>query len=398
MAEPRIFDNTRLLREHPGIPHYGEKIVCFASRYEDRSYPADESYFNREFYLILMLAGRSEVRLNGEPIDLEAGDLLIHGADYLTDHLYSSPDIRFITLSLSESVRTDDPFLAQTTAMLLATLRRSRRYTVSLTEPEAQTVRRELEELMALLNSGHRFLLRRIQAACNALFLDVAEFLSRKTVIARRLSRKEHVLQEFHALSLSESVRTDDPFLAQTTAMLLATLRRSRRYTVSLTEPEAQTVRRELEELMALLNSGHRFLLRRIQAACNALFLDVAEFLSRKTVIARRLSRKEHVLQEFHALATRYFREEHAVRFYAGRLAVSEQYLARIVREGTGRSIGNLLGDLLAMEACTLLGSTKHSVGDIALRLGFSDTPGFCKFFRRKTGKTPLGYRKGLRI
>lgn len=296
MAEPRIFDNTRLLREHPGIPHYGEKIVCFASRYEDRSYPADESYFNREFYLILMLAGRSEVRLNGEPIDLEAGDLLIHGADYLTDHLYSSPDIRFITLSLSESVRTDDPFLAQTTAMLLATLRRNRRYTVSLTEPEAQTVRRELEELMALLNSGHRFLLRRIQAACNALFLDVAEFLSRKTVIARRLSRKEHVLQEFHAL------------------------------------------------------------------------------------------------------ATRYFREEHAVRFYAGRLAVSEQYLARIVREGTGRSIGSLLGDLLAMEACTLLGSTKHSVGDIALRLGFSDTPGFCKFFRRKTGKTPLGYRKGLRI
>ena len=200
MAEPRIFDNTRLLREHPGIPHYGEKIVCFASRYEDRSYPADESYFNREFYLILMLAGRSEVRLNGEPIDLEAGDLLIHGADYLTDHLYSSPDIRFITLSLSESVRTDDPFLAQTTAMLLATLRRSRRYTVSLTEPEAQTVRRELEEELgitekALKNMELRYItLRATQGEIRQNYYFFAEWNGDEK---RELSSNEGILKWF---------------------------------------------------------------------------------------------------------------------------------------------------------------------------------------------------------
>lgn len=50
------------------------------------------------------------------------------------------------------------------------------------------------------------------------------------------------------------------------------------------------------------------------------------------------------------------------------------------------------------MEARTLLSSTKLTVGDIASRLGFSDAAGFCKFFKRNTGRTPLSYRKGLLI
>ena len=86
---------------------------------------------------------------------------------------------------------------------------------------------------------------------------------------------------------------------------------------------------------MRLLNIKHQFLFRRIQAACNALFLDIADFLSRKTIIKRRSVVKTMFLQEFHALVTRNFREEHFVSFYADKLAISEQYLARIVRAGT---------------------------------------------------------------
>ena len=135
-----------------------------------------------------------------------------------------------------------------------------------------------------------------------------------------------------------------------------------------------------------------------IQAACNSLFLDIADFLSRKTVIKKEISRKDHVLQEFHALVTRNFREEHFVSFYADKLAISEQYLARIVRLGTGKTINSLINELLVMEARTLLTSTKFTVGEIAAKLGFSDAAGFCKFFKRNAGQTPLNYRKGLLI
>ena len=193
-------------------------------------------------------------------------------------------------------------------------------------------------------------------------------------------------------------MRTDDSYLTQITAILLATMRQDRQYTIQLTAYEAQIIRNELEVLMHLLNIEHQFLFRRIQAACNALFLDIADFLSRKTIIRKQVSHKDHVLQEFHALVTRNFREEHFVSFYADKLAISEQYLARIVRAGTGKSVNTIINELLVMEARTLLSSTKLTVGDIASRLGFSDAAGFCKFFKRNTGRTPLSYRKGLLI
>lgn len=295
MVKSLIVDNARLLRDHPELPHFENQIACFHSRYDDRSYPANESYFNRELYLILLLAGRSEVRLNGEHIELQAGTLLIHGANYLTDHLFASRDIRFITLTLSEGMRAEDSALDQTIALLLATLRRNRQYTIPLTEPETQTLRLQLEALMQLLVSDHHFLRPRLRTSCQGLFLDIADILSRKTVISRHLTHKEHILQEFHAL------------------------------------------------------------------------------------------------------ATRHFRDQHFIRFYADQLAISEQYLSRIVREGAGRSVGQILSDLLVMEAGTLLSTTRFSVNEIALQLGFSDAPGFCKFFRRNTGKTPLGFRKESR-
>ena len=64
MVKSRIFDNTQLLKEHPELPHYKEEVVCFRSEYKDRSYPANECYFNRELYMIFVLEGRSEILLN----------------------------------------------------------------------------------------------------------------------------------------------------------------------------------------------------------------------------------------------------------------------------------------------------------------------------------------------
>ena len=294
MVKSCIFDNAGMLKERPGIPHYREDVVCFESGYDDRNYPADVAYFNRELYLIFILEGRSEILLNGEHIIMEAGTLLVHGANYLTDHLFSSKDIRFITLSISEAMLTNDSYLTQTAALLLSTLRQNRQYTLLLAEDEMQEMRGQLEVLMRLLGSGHKFLFRRLQAACNALLLDIADFLSRRTPIRRHISPKEHVLQEFYAL------------------------------------------------------------------------------------------------------VTRHFREEHFVAFYARELAISEQYLSRIVRTGTGKRVNGIISELLLMEARTLLGNRSLAVSDVAVRLNFSDTSAFCKFFRRNAGETPLGFRKRL--
>jgi AraC-like DNA-binding protein len=294
MVKLRTFDNAQLLIEHSEKPHYKDDVVCFRSEYKDKIHLENEQYFNKELYMILVLEGYSKIRLNGELITIGANTLLIHGANYLTEHLDSSKNIKFITLFISESMRTDDSYLTQITSILLATMRQNGQYTIELTEEESMTIRRELESLMYLLKSEHHFLFRRIQASCNGLFLDIADFLSRKTII------KKHI--------------------------------------------------------------GH----------------------------------KDHVLQKFHALVTRHFREEHFINFYADKLAISNQYLSRIVRAGTGKSVNDIISNLLIMEARTLLSSRNLTVNGISARLCFNDTAGFCKFFKRKTKQTPLNYRKGL--
>lgn len=116
--------------------------------------------------------------------------------------------------------------------------------------------------------------------------------------------------------------------------------------------------------------------------------------MSHKTVVREHVSRRDRLLREFHALATKHFREEHSVGFYADRLAVSRQYLTRVLRAETGRSVNEILSELQLMEARNLLLTTTLQVGEVAAQLGFGDAAVFCKFFRRHVGCTPLAFRR----
>lgn len=292
MSELRTYDNAQLLHHWPQLPHLDDEVVCFVGNFDNRRYPHNERYFNRELMLVLLTAGHSEIRLNGRPVSLSAGTVLLHGPDYLTDHRSLSSDLEYMALSLSESLWAEEPALSRIVAQLLLTMRRDDDCTLRLSPYAAEHLRSELEALMSLLDSDHRFLRRRVQVHCEALLLDVADWLSHKTVV------REHV------------------------------------------------------------------------------------------------SRRDRLLREFHVLATKHFREEHSVGFYADRLAVSRQYLTRVLRAETGRSVNEILSELQLMEARNLLLTTTLQVGEVAAQLGFGDAAVFCKFFRRHVGCTPLAFRR----
>lgn len=291
MSELRTYDIDQILHRWPSLPHLGNEVVCFMSRYDDIHHPLGERYFNRELILVL-LAGRSDIRLNGWAVSLETGTLLLHGPGYLTDHRYATPDIEFITLSLSASLWKEVPSLARTVSRVVASMSRDGDCTLRLDSAATGRLRRGLETLMTILESDHRFLRRRVQLLCETLMLDIADSVVRRTVV------REHV------------------------------------------------------------------------------------------------SRRERLLHEFHTLALQHFREEHTVGFYADRLAVSRQYLTRVLRAETGRGVTDILSELLLAEARSLLLSTMLQVGEVAERLGFGDTAVFCKFFRRHVGCTPLAFRR----
>ncbi|PSL27541.1 helix-turn-helix domain-containing protein [Chitinophaga ginsengisoli] len=106
------------------------------------------------------------------------------------------------------------------------------------------------------------------------------------------------------------------------------------------------------------------------------------------------LTRKEEITMRFIKLLNECCKEERSVLFYAGKMNVTPRYLTQIVKEVTGRSAGELIDEMVIMEAKLLLNDMSLTLAHVAEQLYFSDQFFFSKFFKRNTGITPSEYRR----
>ena len=78
----------------------------------------------------------------------------------------------------------------------------------------------------------------------------------------------------------------------------------------------------------------------------------------------------------------------------AGETGLSRYYVARIVKQHTGKTIVQHIRIMRIQRASELLEHGDRSCGDIAYELGFTDQSYFIRQFREMMGTTPLQYRK----
>ena len=122
--------------------------------------------------------------------------------------------------------------------------------------------------------------------------------------------------------------------------------------------------------------------------------LLLAELVSGHEVNTHDLKPKDDILKIFLHLATRHFRKERQLQFYAERLNITSTYLSRIVKELTGNTVLGYLSSFLYNEICIQLKTTDKTMSEIAEELNFNDQSAFTNFFRSKAGMSPLTYRK----
>lgn len=125
-------------------------------------------------------------------------------------------------------------------------------------------------------------------------------------------------------------------------------------------------------------------------------YLDLSNIIERYAVSngEGNLTRYESTIKSFIELLVAHYREEHKVEFYASRLNLSAHYLTLIVKRVTGQSVCDFIFEMLYSDAHTLLTQSKLSVQEIAALLNFSDQSSFGKFFKRKSGLSPIDFRK----
>lgn len=81
---------------------------------------------------------------------------------------------------------------------------------------------------------------------------------------------------------------------------------------------------------------------------------------------------------------------------YASEAGISENYLSRLVKNATGRSVGGWIGIARIQRAKRLLAETRDPVIDIASAVGIEDQSYFSRLFKKETSLTPSAFRKKM--
>lgn len=104
-------------------------------------------------------------------------------------------------------------------------------------------------------------------------------------------------------------------------------------------------------------------------------------------------TRKEDLVIRFTELVTAHCVRERSVQYYADQLHITAKHLTETVKEISGQNAGELIDDIVIMEAKLLLENPLYSIGQVANLMNFSDQSFFGKYFKRHTGISPKKYR-----
>jgi transcriptional regulator GlxA family with amidase domain len=87
-------------------------------------------------------------------------------------------------------------------------------------------------------------------------------------------------------------------------------------------------------------------------------------------------------------------RQSLGLRMIARQFEVSQEHLARVFKQETGRTVFQHLQHLRLEQAKTLLLSSDRSMAEIATDAGYSSLALFSRSFKRHIGTSPLRYRQ----
>lgn len=79
--------------------------------------------------------------------------------------------------------------------------------------------------------------------------------------------------------------------------------------------------------------------------------------------------------------------------YYARALNISEKHLYYVVKRCTGHGTSYWINKRIILESKELLSNHDFSIEVVSSKLGFNSQSAFCRFFKNKTGCTPLEYR-----
>lgn len=124
-----------------------------------------------------------------------------------------------------------------------------------------------------------------------------------------------------------------------------------------------------------------------------AMLYEVLMLLQKASIVEGTNVSESDRVARFRQLVDEHYLTESGVEFYAGCLAITSNYLNRIVRQSLGQSTKQYIQNRRIEEAKRLLRYTSLPISDIAEKLNYDTASYFVRAFSKATGTTPLQYR-----
>ena len=124
-----------------------------------------------------------------------------------------------------------------------------------------------------------------------------------------------------------------------------------------------------------------------------AMLYEVLMLLQKASPSEENVTFENDRVTRFRQLVDEHYLTESGVEFYADKLAVTSNYLNRLVKQNLGQSTKQYIQNRRIDEAKRLLRYTELSVADIAEQLNFETASYFVRAFSKVTKTTPLQYR-----
>ncbi len=125
----------------------------------------------------------------------------------------------------------------------------------------------------------------------------------------------------------------------------------------------------------------------------SALMHGVGACYDRQEWNNRSKSRAEEICKELAQLVAKHYMTNRRVSFYADLLHITPQHLSMTVHQVTGRTVSEIIAEVVIMDIKAQLKSTDQTIQEIAYSLNFPNVSFFGKYFKRHVGMTPGEYR-----
>ena len=127
----------------------------------------------------------------------------------------------------------------------------------------------------------------------------------------------------------------------------------------------------------------------------NSIYIDLTRAYTADVNLEKLVSPNySMILENLENLIHQHFYKEKLPKFYSDQLNITTKHLNRVVKKALNKTTSQLISERIILESKRLIIHSGNNLAAIAETLQFSDYAYFSRFFKSKTGFTPMDFRK----